>query len=75
MRLGEGEGGDCALLDDVMYQSQFVSFGPPNYVRTYVHVTVYHFIALWHKVTPRYISPLHPHAHVVQVQTQLLVPS
>ena len=33
MRLDEGEGGDCALLDDVMYQSQFVSFGPPNYVR------------------------------------------
>ena len=41
----------------------------------YVHVTVYQFIALWHKVAPRYIHPLHPHAHVVQVQTQLLVPS
>ena len=33
MMLGEGEGGDCVLLNDVMYQSQFVSFGPPNYVR------------------------------------------
>ena len=75
MRLGEGEGGDCALLDDVTYVSEPVCVFQSTQLCTYVHVTVYHFIALWHKVTPRYISPLHPHAHVVQVQTQLLVPS